>query len=369
MNLHDLRPAHKYSDVPKTNYVGDDGVCSPCCEMKATKLLSRDNFENADEVGEVGDMIHSDMAGKLPVSCPDRHQYITADEVGEVGDIIHSDMAGKLPVSFPDRCQYIIAFTDDNSRHISVAFMQRKSQLPQAFTTYRRDLQVLAKRKLEMGEIHTSNSDDFKIEEADIRTVRVHSDGGKEYEKLERLDDHLAPYSAPYTLKNNPISERGNRTLFDAARTLLIEADLPACFWPFAIKHVVYVRHATTGDSPHNMVTGEKPSLQNLKVFGCRAYVLILPTPSKFERHAEPGILLERLLYGVYKVLAPSTDGGESKIITSRYVILDEEELPGLKDMADTMNGDGVIQAMRASQSKAQNPVMTVSTPPESRNI
>jgi hypothetical protein len=66
-------------------------------------------------------------------------------------------MAGKLPVSFPDRYQYISTFTDDNSRHIC-CFMQRKSQLPQAFTAFRRELQVIAKRKLEFGEIHTSNN-------------------------------------------------------------------------------------------------------------------------------------------------------------------------------------------------------------------
>jgi hypothetical protein len=124
-----------------------------------------------------------------------------------------------------------------------------------------------------MGEIHTSNNDDFKIEDTDIRIVRVHSVGGKEYKKLERLEGHPATYSAPYSPENNPISERGNRTLFDAARTLLIEAGLPTCFWPFAIKHVVYVRnrvrHAATGDSPYYMVTGDMPSLKNLKVFGC----------------------------------------------------------------------------------------------------
>jgi hypothetical protein len=234
--------------------VVDDGVCSSCREGKATKLPFRGSFEHTDEVG----------------------------------DIIHSDMAGKLPISFPDSYQYITTFTDDNSRHISVAFMQRKSKLPQAFTAYRRELQVLAKQKLDIGEIHTSNNDDFKVEDAGIRIVRVHSDGGKENEKLERLEDHLATYSASYTPENNPISERGNRTLLDAARTLLIEADLPACLWPFEIKHVLYVRnrvrHATTGNSPYYRVTGEKSSLKNLKVFGGRAYFQILPTPSKFER-------------------------------------------------------------------------------------
>jgi hypothetical protein len=111
------------------------------------------------------------------------------------------------------------------------------------------------------------------------------------------------------------------------------------------------VRHATTGDSPCYMVTGEMPRLTNLNVFGCRAYVLILPTPSKFERRAEPGVLLECLAYGVHKVLVPSKDGGESKIIISRHVTFDEEELPGHKDMEDIMDGDGASDSCYACRS------------------
>jgi hypothetical protein len=111
------------------------------------------------------------------------------------------------------------------------------------------------------------------------------------------------------------------------------------------------VHHATTGDSPYYMVTGDMPSLKNLKVFGCRAYVLILPTPSKFERRAESGVLLECLAYGVYKVLVPSKDGGESKIVISRHVTFDEEELPGLKDMEDIMDGDGASDSSYACES------------------
>jgi hypothetical protein len=146
---------------------------------------------------------------------------------------------------------------------------------------------------------------------------------------LERLEDHLATYSASYTPENNPISERGNRVLFDAARKLLFEADLPACFWPFAINRVVCVRnrvrHAPLGASPYKRMTGGKPSLKNIKVFGCRAYVLILPTPSKVERRAQPGVLLGCLSYSMYKVRVPLKDGGESKRIISRHVTFDEE--------------------------------------------
>jgi hypothetical protein len=111
------------------------------------------------------------------------------------------------------------------------------------------------------------------------------------------------------------------------------------------------VRHATTGDSPYYMVTGDMPSLKNLKVFGCRAHVLILPTPSKFERRAESGVLLECLSYGAYKVLVPSQDAGESKIIFSRHVTFDEDELHGLKDMEDITDGDGASDSSYACES------------------
>jgi hypothetical protein len=127
---------------------------------------------------------------------------------------------------------------------------------------------------------------------------------------------------------------------------------LKQTYQPFAVTHLVYVRncvcHAPTGASPYYMVTGEKPSLKNIKVFGCRAYVLILPTPSKVERRAESGVLLECLSYGAYKVLVPLKDEGESKIIISRPVTFDEDEQPGLKDMARIMDGDGASESSYA---------------------
>jgi hypothetical protein len=49
----------------------------------------------------------------------------------------------------------------------------------------------------------------------------------------------------------------------------------------------------------HPMGGRAPPGLTNLKIFGCRAYVLILPTPSKFERRAEPDVLLGCLSYGI----------------------------------------------------------------------
>jgi hypothetical protein len=87
-------------------------------------------------------------------------------------------------------------------------------------------------------------------------------------------------------------------------------------------------------------VTRDMLSLKNLKVFGC-----------KFQRRPESSVVLECLSYSVYKVLVLSKDGGESKIIISRHVTFDEEELPGLKDMEDIMDGDGASDSSYACES------------------
>lgn len=132
-------------------------------------------------------------------------------------------------------------------------------------------------------------------------------------------------HSPPYRPEHNSIAERVNRTVEDAARSILIQAKLPECLWPFALKHVMYVRnrvpHSTTGTTPYTLFTGEKPDLKHIKVFGCAAYVLRLPRPSKFEARAYEGVYLETLQYGSYRVLAEK-DGGFS-VLEFRHVTFD----------------------------------------------
>eukprot|EP00171_Calliarthron_tuberculosum_P002470 IDg2470t1 len=94
-------------------------------------------------------------------------------------------------------------------------------------------------------------------------------------------------FSAPYTPEHNAIAERVNRTIVESARSMLIQANLPHCLWPFAIKNVVSVRnrlpHSAMKRTPHETITGSRPSLKHFRVFGCAAYVLQLPRKSKLE--------------------------------------------------------------------------------------
>jgi hypothetical protein len=73
MNLRDLRQAHKYSDV--LNFLmWSTGFAHRVIKRESYQIaLPRHSFEHADEVGDV---IPSDIAGKLPVSFPDRYQHV-----------------------------------------------------------------------------------------------------------------------------------------------------------------------------------------------------------------------------------------------------------------------------------------------------
>lgn len=75
---------------------------------------------------------------------------------------------------------------------------------------------------------------------------RLHSDGGGDYVVMKAfLQEHgiecsLAP---PYSPNQNAISEGTNRTIFEAARAMLIHASLPHQFWVEAVRFGPHVRN------------------------------------------------------------------------------------------------------------------------------
>ena len=93
----------------------------------------------------------------------------------------------------------------------------------------------------------------------------------------------------------------------EAARTMLIQANLPRSLWPFALKHANFVRnrvaHSSTGTTPYFSVTGEKPNFKYFHVYCCAAYVLGLPRGSNVKPGIYDGVYLETLQYGLYRVL------------------------------------------------------------------
>nr|GEV34786.1 ribonuclease H-like domain-containing protein [Tanacetum cinerariifolium] len=100
------------------------------------------------------------------------------------------------------------------------------------------------------------------------------------------------------TPQQNGVAKRKNRTLIEAARTMLVDSKLPTTFWEEAVNTAFYVLNRALVIKPHNKTPYElihgRPQLINfMKPFGC--LVTILNTKyylSKFDEKANKGFFI-----------------------------------------------------------------------------
>ena len=79
----------------------------------------------------------------------------------------------------------------------------------------------------------------------EVRVKELRSDNGTEFRnhKLEEFCDEKGisqNFSSPCTSEQNGVAERRNRTLIEAARTMLNSARLPKQFWGEAVNTACY---------------------------------------------------------------------------------------------------------------------------------
>jgi transposase InsO family protein len=101
----------------------------------------------------------------------------------------------------------------------------------------------------------------------------------------------------PYSSQENGVAERLNRTLMEKARAMLQGSSLSDKYWGEAVLTASYVRNRTVvqvhGKTPLELLTGKKPRVENLQVFGTVAYVYVPQQKrKKLDAVAEKGIFL-----------------------------------------------------------------------------
>ncbi|GJS73384.1 ribonuclease H-like domain-containing protein, partial [Tanacetum coccineum] len=77
----------------------------------------------------------------------------------------------------------------------------------------------------------------------------------------------------------NGVAERKNRTLIEAARTMLVDSKLPTTFWAEAVNTGCYVLNRVLVNKPHNktpyeLIHGRTPLIDFMKPFGCPVTIL-----------------------------------------------------------------------------------------------
>ncbi|GJR19436.1 integrase, catalytic region, zinc finger, CCHC-type containing protein [Tanacetum coccineum] len=158
--------------------------------------------------------------------------------------------------------KYVLVIVDDFSRYTWTHFLRSKDETPGVLI----DFLTLVQRGLH----------------AQVTTVRT--DKGTEF-----LNKSLHAYfakegirhetSTARTPEQNGVVERRNRTLVEAARTMLSAAKVPLFFWAEAIatacftqnRSLVIPRHEKT---PYHIINARKPSVKFFHIFGSLCYII-----------------------------------------------------------------------------------------------
>nr|GEY13577.1 ribonuclease H-like domain-containing protein [Tanacetum cinerariifolium] len=105
-------------------------------------------------------------------------------------------------------------------------------------------------------------------------------------------------FSVPRTPQQSGIAERKNRTLVEAARTMLADSLLPIPFWAEAVNTACYVHNRVLVTKPHNKTPyelshGRTPSIGFMRLFGCPVTILnTLDSLGKFKGKVDEGFLV-----------------------------------------------------------------------------
>ncbi|KAH9658263.1 Integrase catalytic domain-containing protein [Citrus sinensis] len=177
----------------------------------------------------------------------------------------------------------------------------------------------------------------------------------REFETFCQKHGILRHQIVRFTPQQNGLAERMNRTIVDKTRGMLINSKLPRCFWAEAVSTTCYLVNRSPSaaidfKTPKEIWFGRLPKFENLRIFGCPAYV-----------HINQGELNAKALKGFFVGYPDGVKGyrvwcGEQrKCIISKDVVFHEVAL--LKDNAAS-NAD--ILANNDSEQSAESPKLKV---------
>ncbi|GJX66819.1 putative ribonuclease H-like domain-containing protein [Tanacetum coccineum] len=201
--------------------------------------------------------------------------------ISEPLQLLHMDLFGPTSIRSINHKFYCLVITDDYSRFCWVFFLETKDE------TYSilKDFISLVENQLnkKVKAIRCDNGTEFK----NAKLIELCGEKG-----IKR------DYSNARTPQQNGVAKRKNRTLIEAARTMLADSKLPTMFWTEAVSTACYVLNRVLITNPHNktpyaLLTGKTPSISHFKPFGC--HVTILNTSDhlgKFDGKADEGYLV-----------------------------------------------------------------------------
>ncbi|GJR84248.1 putative ribonuclease H-like domain-containing protein [Tanacetum coccineum] len=256
------------------------------------RRMAHVNFKNINKLAKHG--LVNGLPSKLftndhnCVACNKGKQHkafykaITAvSTISEPLQLLHMDLFGPTSIRSIDHKYYSLVVTDDLSRFSWVFFLGTKDETYYILKDFITFIENQLNKKVKA--IRCDNGTEFK------NSKLIELCGSKGIKR---------DYSNARTPQQNGVAERKNRTLIEAARTMLADSKLPTMFWTEAVSTACYVLNRVLVTRPHNktpyeLLSGKVPNISHLKPFGC--HVTILNTSDhlgKFEGKADEGFIV-----------------------------------------------------------------------------
>ncbi|GJU17741.1 retrovirus-related pol polyprotein from transposon TNT 1-94 [Tanacetum coccineum] len=154
----------------------------------------------------------------------------------------------------------LLVIVDDYSRFMEVKILRSKDETPTVFIKFLKQIQVGLNK-----------------------TVRfIRTDNGTEFVNKSLYDYYKSvgifhQKTVPRTPQQNGVVERRNRTLVEAARTMLIFSKAPMFLWAEAVATACYTQnrsliHTRHDKTPYELVHNKKHDLTFFRVFGALCY-------------------------------------------------------------------------------------------------
>ncbi|KAI3681369.1 hypothetical protein L6452_36163 [Arctium lappa] len=285
--LNSLSSKELVSGLPQHSYA-KESLCSACEKGKQTKASFKS--KHVSSVTSPLQLLHMDLFGPVNIQ----------------------SIAGK---------KYTLVIVDEYSRYTWVIFLRCKSDTPEELISFVKKMEVL--------------------NNLTVRSIR--SDHGTEF-KNSSLNNFFENkgishnFSSVRTPQQNGVAERRNRTIIEAARSMLSDSHLPTQFWAEAVNTACFTQNRSLiikrfGKTAYELFVGRKPSISFLHIFGCQCFILNNRDQlGKFDPKADDGIFLGySSISKAYRVFNKRRQTVEETI----HVTFDETRSANSKPIAD----------------------------------
>ena len=210
-----------------------------------------------------------------------------------VGELIHSDLCGPMPVEGIGRQKYIVTLVDDYSRFTMAKAIHAKSDAAEAVKDMIQYLESMA--SISVHSLRTDYGGEFK---------------STEFRAWLRKRGIVEKPTIPHHSQTNSVAERANRWLVNMIRTCLYTS--PKSLWPYAMEHSIFIKNRL----PHRALPAHRAPIEvvlptiniqaergRFRPFGQKVWSHTYANGKFADRAEKASIIGYTPTYGIYKVI------------------------------------------------------------------